>query len=39
MMQNTICLWAAYDVPIHFWHFKMQLKFAKEEMMLEKCFQ
>ncbi len=31
--------WAAYDVPIHFWHFSkkaIQLLFAKEEMKLVK---
>ncbi len=31
--------WAAYDVPIHFWHFSktaIQLLFEKEEMKLEK---
>ena len=31
--------WAAYDVPIHFWHFSkkaIQLLFAKENMKLEK---
>lgn len=31
--------WAAYDVPIHFWHFSknaIKMLFAKEEMMLEK---
>lgn len=31
--------WAAYDVPIHFWHFSkkaIQLLFAKEGMKLEK---
>ncbi len=31
--------WAAYDVPIHFWHFSkkaIQLLFAKEEMKLQK---
>ena len=31
--------WAAYDVPIHFWHFSkkaMQLLFEKEEMILKK---
>jgi 2-polyprenyl-3-methyl-5-hydroxy-6-metoxy-1,4-benzoquinol methylase len=31
--------WAAYDVPIHFWHFSktaIQLLFDKEEMKLEK---
>jgi hypothetical protein len=26
MMQNTICLWAAYDVPIHFGISKNALK-------------
>jgi 2-polyprenyl-3-methyl-5-hydroxy-6-metoxy-1,4-benzoquinol methylase len=31
--------WAAYDVPIHFWHFSktaIKLLFEKEEMKLEK---
>ena len=31
--------WAAFDVPIHFWHFSktaIQLLFEKEEMKLEK---
>jgi 2-polyprenyl-3-methyl-5-hydroxy-6-metoxy-1,4-benzoquinol methylase len=31
--------WAAYDVPIHFWHFSktaIQILFEKEEMKLEK---
>ncbi|QBN19263.1 class I SAM-dependent methyltransferase [Flavobacterium nackdongense] len=31
--------WAAFDVPIHFWHFSktaIQLLFKKEEMKLEK---
>ncbi|MGQ7945906.1 class I SAM-dependent methyltransferase [Flavobacterium sp. WC2509] len=31
--------WAAYDVPIHFWHFSkkaIKLLFAKEKMKLEK---
>lgn len=31
--------WAAYDVPIHFWHFSktaIKLLFEKEEMQLEK---
>ena len=31
--------WAAYDVPIHFWHFSkkaIQMLFAKEGMKLEK---
>lgn len=31
--------WAAYDVPIHFWHFSkkaIELLFAKENMKLEK---
>lgn len=31
--------WAAYDVPIHFWHFSktaIKLLFQKEEMKLEK---
>jgi 2-polyprenyl-3-methyl-5-hydroxy-6-metoxy-1,4-benzoquinol methylase len=31
--------WAAYDVPIHFWHFSktaIKLLFKKEEMKLEK---
>jgi 2-polyprenyl-3-methyl-5-hydroxy-6-metoxy-1,4-benzoquinol methylase len=31
--------WAAYDVPIHFWHFSktaIKLLFGKEEMKLEK---
>jgi 2-polyprenyl-3-methyl-5-hydroxy-6-metoxy-1,4-benzoquinol methylase len=31
--------WAAYDVPIHFWHFSktaIQLLFEKEEIKLEK---
>ncbi len=31
--------WAAYDVPIHFWHFSkkaIQMLFAKEHMKLEK---
>jgi len=31
--------WAAYDVPIHFWHFSkkaIQMLFAKENMKLEK---
>lgn len=31
--------WAAYDVPIHFWHFSktaIKLLFEKEEMTLEK---
>ncbi len=31
--------WAAYDVPIHFWHFSktaIQMLFEKEEMKLEK---
>ena len=31
--------WAAYDVPIHFWHFSkkaIQLLFKREEMKLEK---
>lgn len=31
--------WAAYDVPIHFWHFSkiaIKLLFEKEEMALEK---
>ena len=31
--------WAAFDVPIHFWHFSktaMKLLFEKEEMKLEK---
>ena len=31
--------WAAYDVPIHFWHFSktaVKLLFEKEEMKLEK---
>lgn len=31
--------WAAYDVPIHFWHFSkkaIQLLFAKEKMTLQK---
>lgn len=31
--------WAAYDVPIHFWHFSkkaIQLLFQKEKMTLEK---
>jgi len=32
--------WAAYDVPIHFWHFSktaIKLLFEKEEMKLEKA--
>ena len=31
--------WAAYDVPIHFWHFSkkaIELLFAKENMHLQK---
>jgi hypothetical protein len=31
--------WAAYDVPIHFWHFSktsIKLLFEKEDMKLEK---